>query len=80
MDGILDRFLALLSIVKGLVALDSGTLEASRMTGNGLGSVATMRLKSEVWVSAYVRRCFVEGVFAWRAGAAPRRPGRSSSR
>jgi hypothetical protein len=23
-----------------------------------------MRLKSEVWVSAYVRRCFVEGVFA----------------
>jgi hypothetical protein len=25
---------------------------------------ATMRLKSGVWVSAYVRRCFVEGVFA----------------
>jgi hypothetical protein len=24
----------------------------------------TMRLKSGVWVSAYVRRCFVEGVFA----------------
>jgi hypothetical protein len=23
-----------------------------------------MRLKSAVWVSAYVRRCFVEGVFA----------------
>jgi hypothetical protein len=23
-----------------------------------------MRLKSGVWVSAYVRRCFVEGVFA----------------
>jgi hypothetical protein len=27
-------------------------------------SVATMRLKSGVWVAAYVRRCFVEGAFA----------------
>jgi hypothetical protein len=27
-------------------------------------SVANMRLKSGVWVSAYVRRCYVEGVFA----------------
>ena len=43
------------------------------MTGNGLRSVATMRLKSEVWVfSLCAACCFVEGIFAVvrRRGAA----------
>ncbi len=33
-------------------------------TGRSLEEAANMRLKSGIWVLAYVRRCYVEGVFA----------------
>jgi len=34
------------------------------LCGYGLRQMTTMRLKTALWVAAYLRRCHVEGVFA----------------